>query len=656
MDTLELNPGDCVDLDVRVVNTGNEGLQDVRLYHTFPGNEDWTHDIPEIGPGQEIVSTFQYCVPEDATAPISGYVWFEELDKQYDPPPAESNLLNIDITRSLLNVDAKANGKDEIFVGIGWDVTFSVEFDPTNCTNPRYFWDLGDAKGLFNDAGGTYSYDKGGTYKAKVRVTCDEGWEEDIVDVHVVDVEILVNDTLDDPDIDGDDGELDDVVRLKTELPPGHPEGLTARVFTTPCSVRLKQPLSKDAYILLMSPDARVGFADAGAENPQAESMRELILHKNGDPTAFAITGQTGSEEIQDATIRALLDEPGPPVFEEDVTVYWYDSAKIDIEVLGTYGFAQAKDDKGNIIPNLHYLQCVPSDDPSVPTTAFPDRAVFMKGKAWIRPDGSCLGSKEIEQTRIAIVQNCRDWEVVIEYHDPLVLWDPYGPQSVESIEVSNSIRVTTRWPDAYVGQWILDAGTGDRPLYDRNFEISNPSNCLVIRPPAPCPFSNFSFTHGGEIYMDHGTWYNDAPSSPVNYLWPGSSKTAIPIYEDGSVVARVQYARRGKVTLKELFRTWVVTYWRELPYEEDDVLNHGPEEIIPLKETEWWLDIDTSVLSMPILEKHQAQAWDSDIDPLHFPVITGPAANEFQFDAADPALRPHRTTEYFNGTTTVHR
>ena len=43
-----------------------------------------------------------------------------KTDKEYDPPPAESNLLNIDVIQSHRNVDAKANGKDEIFVGIGW--------------------------------------------------------------------------------------------------------------------------------------------------------------------------------------------------------------------------------------------------------------------------------------------------------------------------------------------------------------------------------------------------------------------------------------------------------------------------------------------------------------------------------------------------------
>jgi hypothetical protein len=176
-------------------------------------------------------------------------VWFEEMDEEYEPPPAQSNLLHIDISKSLLNVDAKANGKDEIFVGVGWDVTFSVDFDQTNCTNPRYFWDLGDAKGLFNDAGGTYSYDDGGTYRAKVRVTCDEGWEEEIVHVHVVDVEILVNDTLDDSAEYGDDGEVDDVVRLKAEFPDAEDqEDMPTKIFTTPCSVRLRKPLLKDPW------------------------------------------------------------------------------------------------------------------------------------------------------------------------------------------------------------------------------------------------------------------------------------------------------------------------------------------------------------------------------------------------------------------------
>jgi hypothetical protein len=375
-----------------------------------------------------------------------------------------------------------------------------------------------------------------------------------------------------------------------------------------------------------------------------------LILPKNGGSVAFVITGQIGSDDINDATIRALIDDPGPPVFEEDVTVYWYDTANIDIDVHGTYGIAQARDKDDKIIPNMHVLTCVPS---AVTTTPFSTVAVFMKGKAMLHPDfGTCIGPEEIEQTRIAIVQNCRDFETVTEYHDPLVLWEAYGPQS---IIINNSIRVTDRFPDAYTGQWVIDGGVLDKPLYDRNFDLLSPSH-TVIRPPAPCPFSDFSFTlNSGESFSDSGTWYNDTPSSMFYDTWPPPHRPPIPIVVDGLVVAHVRYMRFGKVAKKENFRTWVVTYWRELPYNTSG----GPEEIIPLREIEWSIDLDTSALDingMPILESHQAKAWDSDIETLNFPVITGPAANEFQPSATDPALRPPETTEYFNGTTTVYR
>ena len=681
MDTLELNPGDCADVDVRVVNTGNEGLRDVRLYSTFPGNEDWTHDIPEIGPGEEIVFTFQYCVPDAETNDLAGYVWFEELDKEYDPPPAESNLFNIDVIQSVRNVDAKANGKDEIFVGSGWDVTFSVEFDQTNCTNPRYFWDLGDAKGLYNTPGGTYSYDKGGTYKAKVRVTCDEGFEEDIVNVHVVDVEILVNNTLDDPNVDEDDGELDDAVRLKAPRPENE-----TRVFKTPCQARLKEPLSKDAWVMLMSPESRLGFAaDSGTPTSTGMSIWELTLPKDGGLVNFAITGELGSDQLNDARIRALLEDPGTPVAEENVTVYWYDEAKIEIEVCGVYGIHGSEkvtkinnkctgDIEKAALPGYHDLRCEASPYASTP---FPTRAVFMKAKATLKPTGACA-IPQTAQTRIGITQNCTDIVNIVEYHEPDFEWDWAGQGAVQSIPIYDSIRITDKWPQNYPG-WIFD-GSVDKdkecdghpeikdvyscPLYAKNFsfDYDTPTyrSPVITRPPAPCNNSTFLFTHpaNGPTYTDSGIWLNDAPSrNLISDTYPKDQRR-IPVTagpDDDTVVGWLKYNRRGKVIKKERFRTWVVTYWRQGSYD-----TYGPpEEIIPLREIEWWIDLDTSAVDangVPDLSKHQAQADPHDTEPEHFPIITGPVANDFQPTAHDPDLKIIAEEEYFGDTHTEWR
>ena len=298
-DTLELLPGDCIDIEVQIENIGDAALSNIRLYSTLPGMEDWTYDLSRLAAGEGISLAVNYCVPEGREN-LKGYVWFQETDEEYDAPPAVSNPLDINVIPPPINLIAKANGKNEIFVGKDRGVTFSAAYDQDNCANPVFFWDMGDGKGIFTGASPTYAYDKGGTYIAKARVTCGDLQEVDTVTVHVVEVEILVNDTLDDPDISGDDGELDDAVRLKTNLPPGHPEGLTTRVFTTLCSVRLKHPLTKDVSIMLKSSEARVGFADW-----DIEKLRHSLLEV--DSEGGTNIGNALSS-LQNALITTLKD------------------------------------------------------------------------------------------------------------------------------------------------------------------------------------------------------------------------------------------------------------------------------------------------------------------------------------------------------------
>lgn len=633
-DTLELAPGGCADIEVMVENTGNAPLRDIHLYSTLPGMEDWTYDLPQLAAGAQASLAFNYCVPAEGQDNLEGYVWFEEMDEEYDAPPAVSNPLEIDVIPPSLNLIAKANGKDEIFVGKDWDVTFSVTYDQGNCADPVFFWDMGDGKGLFTTAATTYAYDQGGTYTAKVRITCGDRHEEDTVTVHVVEVEILANDTLDDPDISGDDGELDDAVRLKTDLPPGHPEGLTTRVFTTPCSVRLKHPLSKDASIMLKSSEARVGFANSGIENPLSEATWQLTLPKSGEPVNFAITGEDGSDLLNDARILAFLEDTWPPVGEEDLTVFWFDDAHIDVEVGGTYSLHPYAEE-----PGMWYFH------PDGVPPPFGGYGVMMQARATLKPDGLDCRVPQISRIRIGITQNASDWQDIHEYYDPEGL---YTNGSSPTVQVPEGMRITVAWKGVAAGQWLNDASPENNPLYNKcvlptigNGEcpMGNPS--LWNKPPTGCidmktgeDLSKFIWP--GSNSTEYGTWNQDSPISKIAKKYPPeywkeyASSNKPPLQaknQNGDLVAYYRY-QQVRIFRKEKFRCWVVTLERNGPWDNKSY----PEEIIPLRENEWLMDVEyDSKNGYPTdIQLRRAQnPPGADFLPVHMPIVGHPYANE---------------------------
>ena len=451
-------------------------------------------------------------------------------------------------------------------------MTFSVDFNPTNCTNPRYFWDLGDAQGLFNDAGGTYSYDEGGTYRAKVRLTCDEGWEEDIVNVHVVDVEIAINNTPDDPDEEGDNGELDDVVRLKAEFPNAeNPEDMPTKLFTTPCSVRLTEPLLKDPRIILMSSGGRIGFTEANIMPSESDTIKELQIPKNGAPVAFAISGESASDIINDALIRALLEDPGPPVGEENLTVFWFDLANIEVTPMADYGF---------------------EEDPTEQKEwyrAVDDYAVNIQYTARIRPQDIDCNVTPINSLRIGIIQNLLSTQIVRRYTGPEIFWHddiPIGTTAYVPEMVQESLNISDRTQNDTMERDEDD--NPKAPLYTRE-ELYLPYGCTDFQD------RDAEDNPGVEIV-------------PPDYNHPDYPK---PRDAQGNIVGEVAY-RYGNASINNLFKTWVVTF------------DTNTEEIIPLKETTWRVDVDSE------LTNQRAAVVQTSQDPTVSPVVNPPYANVY--------------------------
>ncbi|RLC23571.1 MAG: hypothetical protein DRH56_07455, partial [Deltaproteobacteria bacterium] len=123
----------------------------------------------------------------------------------------------------------------------------------------------------------------------------------------------------------------------------------------------------------------------------------------------------------------------------------------------------------------------------------------------------------------------------------------------------------------------------------------------------------------------------------------------------DAQLVAHLRYGKLKAAGRKEHFRDWVVVYWRQLPFD----VPGGVEEIIPLRESEWWLDIHVEKDNLPTPGHidpltHQARTWGYDVEPRHMPITGPPYPNQFQFNATDPSNRPVVRGEPIGGSTTI--
>ncbi|HDG97953.1 MAG TPA: PKD domain-containing protein, partial [Desulfobacterales bacterium] len=618
MGETRLEPGECVDIDLLIENIGYKALSNITIKTNLRGLEDWSYEIATLAAGATIETSVHFCAPEE----LGGYrasFWFEENDSQYNPSPAYSDPLNISVVSKRLHLDAKANSKDEVFVALGEEIDFSVSLGEQDPQDAEVIWDLGDGKGMRLTRSFTYQYEKPGTYHATVFGTSPQGVSgKDMVLVHIVELELLINETLDDNVLVKDPGEIDDLVRLKAEFPDAeNPSELPTKVFFTPCLIRVKTPLEKPVPVILEAHQGKIGFArkeNAGISS--GEASLDLVVPKDGDAVKFFMTGEQPSDEVDDARMLVWNRDKSSLFTDEDVTVFWFDDVQMEIEPIGDYGIYDSQEIQGT-----KAFYAVP-------------RAVMLKARATLKPDGISCEAPQISTIRLGIVQNdSADDFRHEEFYSGRI--EPKFFENIPSIEVPLTITRTGRWTNLTSGTWLLDSSLNTFPLYHKCLAtIAKCDDCpfdmpyLENRPPSPCAGSDFLL----EGIIQRGTWAVDTPT-----------KDGIPVWfevkgNDGNtVIARYKY-KDLSIRRSEVFRCWAVTISikdKEI-WEASDAC--GPSsippdeqlsaiEIVPLKENGWYLDIDTAS-SDPT--KRQAQVLSRyGFDVVHVPILSRPLANE---------------------------
>lgn len=363
--------------------------------------------------------------------------------------------------------------------------------------------------------GGTPATGTGPTFTTKwrkfgqktVKATC--GGKTKTATVSVLQVEIQINETS---------STKDDVVQLKSEHPP--------HSFKVPCNARLRgatDPLD----IVLTSHNDRLGFV-VGLGDPTP--TKALRLPKTGD-LKFEITGEKASSVIGDAKIQVKLGTAtGPIVAEQNVTVFSFDEAKIELTRGADYIFAS-----GLFIPN--------------------GIAVSFKAKARLRPEGLDCNAPQIKKLRVAIMQEESALSVRIELGSPKFVRKPHVHVPQQEIEVAKTVLINVFFKTLPP---INDANKGAiPPLYA--------SDGAALKRPTGCRGAGFAAS-------------NDSPSVETS---PYAKPLSLPgVGEVGWIVWPVV----NSVIRDSRFLTFCVVI----------DMGTTPKRICALREATWKLQIDS--------------------------------------------------------------
>jgi len=227
-------------------------------------------------------------------------------------------------------------------------------------------------------------------------------------------------------------------------------------------------------------------------------------------------------------------------------------------------------------------------------------------------------------------------------------------------------VRMTDRWEGVVLGRWLADTNEGSDPLYhmclwpDGLDEQCAGAPVLVNKLPTGCfdsgrDLSAFTFIDKfGTTLNGNGTWLVDGPSGTVWETYPRQhwgeyaalTKPALVAKgPDGSIVGTYRYYK-VRVFRKEKFRTWVVTYYRENIAEDPFNSADLPEEIIPLRENSWELDVDSGTYltgnpdfsngGQPDPQKRRATTPGQDYPPQHVPITGYPYPNATEVESSE--------------------
>lgn len=369
----------------------------------------------------------------------------------------------------------------------------------------------------------------------------------------------------------------DDLVRLMSTTP--------AKRFKIDARARKVGGPAQAATVVLTNPDGRLRFPSS------TDTTKSLTLPANGDWVNFEISGETKSNVKNDAVIEAHCNSStGPICGSEDATVFYFDSAKIDV-TLGSnpvYGVYQD--------PNL-------PNDPGARVYWPPvDQAVYFSADATLKPSGLDCSSNPLKNLRIGIMQNAKTVRSV-EFSNPTITWNP-GVAIGTTVTVPTTIRFELNVPS-----YLNDSLANKAPLYDIPGQPNTyDSNSLTVPKGCMGGAAATSLDTPAQRFFDHLT--EDAKTG----------RTIV-----GSL--RYQFA---KVVLGDMFRTWSVTF--------DTVT----KEVVPLRERTWNLSADSTATTP---QRPSIGAMDSA--PANVPVEAAPFFND-KLKASSATRIPSMTTVVF--------
>jgi len=330
--------------------------------------------------------------------------------------------------------------------------------------------------------------------------------------LHCPPLEIEVNNT---PATD------DDYVQIKCTFPPGR--------HRVPCRIRVRNAGPESPTIVLTNPDGRLRFPG------DTDTTKTLSVPANGSWASFEISGETGSNALDDAVIEAHCQTPtGAVLATKTVTVFWFDQAQIGVTAGGSYSVVAGRFEPvgGN--------------------------AVNYSAQARLRPAGARCAAPQIANLRIGILQNgLAPATRTLRYDNPTIGWSS-GVAPGTTVSVPTTIELS--WSQTGDAN---DSAASVAPLYDQPGKADQ-LDANSLRPPLGC-------TNGGAATSF------DSPSGGAAATLTQDARSAA-----GAVVGTITY-RFVNRSEDSAFITWAALF---------DTVTH---EVCALRERTWSLHIDSA-------------------------------------------------------------
>lgn len=356
-------------------------------------------------------------------------------------------------------------------------------------------------------------------------------------------VEIEINDTS---------ATDDDLVLVKCERP--------SRRHNISCRIRSTGSGNTDS-VVLTNLDGRLRFPNSG------DTTKSLTVRDDGQWVPFEISGELGSDAMNDAVIQArCMSDSGPVIGTKTVTVVHFDQAEIDITTGGTYRLTGGR------------------------FTATGGNGVDYSAEARIRPAGVDCSQPQVRDLRIGIAQNTfppriYNWD----WDSPAIAWNA-GVAAGTTVTVPSAIRRTIN-----VAATANDSEATVAPLYDQPGK-GGTLDADSLKPPTGCAGAAAATTH-------------DTPALPAPATLTLPAQTAA-----GATVGNVTYPF-VKVTHNAHYRAWVV------------VFNTATNDFCTLRERVWSTNMDSSAAGAQ--RPTVAAETDPTTNPLTAPPFSNAHSND---------------------------